>query len=70
MLHADEGSLFSYGGDASPLNLSFGVFASVDAVRPRLLIPPFRFLVISTSAPSRWFLRQRTCTFYDKIRFA
>jgi len=31
MLHADEGSLFSYGGGASPLNLSFGVFASVDA---------------------------------------
>lgn len=70
MLHANENSLFFYNDGTSPLNLPFGVFANVDAVHPRLLIPPFRFVVTFTSAPSRWLLRQRTCTFYDKIRFA
>lgn len=54
MLHANEDSLFSYGGGALPLNLPFGVFANVDAVHPRLPTPPFRFVVTtSASAPSR-----------------
>lgn len=69
---AVENSLFSHGVGASrPLNLSFDVFAKRERASPSPTHHPSLFRSVqSRHSHPRWLLRQRTCTFYDKIRFA